>query len=69
MVSIAVVNLLLPGGLCLIPFIMGEFFAYQLGLYLLYGVAAQGIGLTRGRVDVRRRAKDPRLCTGVAGTD
>lgn len=31
------------------PWIAGEFFAYELSLYLLYGIVAQGIALTWGR--------------------
>src|SRR5690606_5099173 len=32
-----------------VPWVAGEFFAYELGLYLLYGIVAQGIALTWGR--------------------
>lgn len=35
--------------LMLVPLIGGEFRAYQIGLYLLYGLAAQGITLAWGR--------------------
>nr|HMS95385.1 hypothetical protein [Tabrizicola sp.] len=35
--------------LCLLPLILGKFTAYQIGTYLLYGVAAQGVALTWGR--------------------
>ncbi len=39
----------LAGVLMLVPLIGGEFRAYQIGLYLLYGLAAQGITLAWGR--------------------
>lgn len=32
-----------------VPQVFGDFFAYELGLYLLYGIVAQGIALTWGR--------------------
>lgn len=35
--------------LLIVPWLFGDFFAYQLGLYLLYGIVAQGIALTWGR--------------------
>lgn len=35
--------------LCLLPLTLGKFTAYQIGTYLLYGVAAQGVALTWGR--------------------
>lgn len=35
--------------LCMVPWLFGEFVAYQVSLYLLYGIAAQGIALVWGR--------------------
>jgi len=32
-----------------LPFLLGEFWAYQLGLYALYAVAAVGVGLCWGQ--------------------
>lgn len=39
----------LAAALLIVPQVFGDFFAYQLGLYLLYGIVAQGIALTWGR--------------------
>ena len=36
-------------GLALVPFVWGSFTAYELGLYLLYGMVGQGIALCWGR--------------------
>ena len=36
-------------GLVLVPFVWGSFTAYELGLYLLYGMVGQGIALCWGR--------------------
>ena len=36
-------------GLLLVPFVWGSFTAYELGLYLLYGMVGQGIALCWGR--------------------
>ena len=36
-------------GLALVPFVWGGFTAYELGLYLLYGMVGQGIALCWGR--------------------
>ncbi len=41
---------LLIAALVLLPFVGGEFVAYQIGLFLLYGVAAQGVALCWGRL-------------------
>lgn len=41
---------LLAAALGLLPFVGGEFLAYQIGLFLLYGVAAQGVALCWGRL-------------------
>lgn len=49
MVSTPVANALAVLALFLIPFIWGDFTAYQLGLYLLYGMVGQGIALCWGR--------------------
>ena len=35
--------------LAVLPFVLGDFFAYQLALYFLYAIAALGIGLTWGQ--------------------
>jgi branched-chain amino acid transport system permease protein len=43
------VNAALAVALLLVPAIGGNFVAWQIGLYLLYGVAAQGVGLAWGR--------------------
>ncbi len=50
-------SVLLPASLLLalllvIPEIFGDFAAYQLGLYLIYGIAAQGIGYLWGKAGV-----------------
>lgn len=49
MVSTPVASLLAVLALFLVPFIWGDFTAYQLGLYLLYGMVGQGIALCWGR--------------------
>lgn len=41
---------LLALGLLSIPFIGGDFFAYQIGLFLIYGIATQGVALCWGRL-------------------
>jgi branched-chain amino acid transport system permease protein len=41
---------LLTAALVLLPVVGGEFLAYQIGLFLLYGVAAQGVALCWGRL-------------------
>lgn len=41
---------LLAAALVLLPVVGGEFLAYQIGLFLLYGVAAQGVALCWGRL-------------------
>ncbi len=46
---IAAVNLALLGLLLAVPAVWGDFVTWQLGLYLLYGIAAQGVGLAWGR--------------------
>lgn len=43
--SLVLVLLVLP----VVPFVWGSFTAYQLGLYLIYGIVAQGIALCWGR--------------------
>ena len=43
---------LLLAVLLLIPELFGDFVAYQIGLYLIYGVAAQGIGYLWGKTGV-----------------
>lgn len=49
MVFIVVVSAALAGVLLLVPMLGGDYLAWQIGLYLLYGVAAQGVGLVWGR--------------------
>ena len=43
---------LLLAVLLLIPELYGDFMAYQIGLYLIYGIAAQGIGFLWGKTGV-----------------
>ncbi len=47
--AVAAPLVLLALALAAVPWLFDEFFAYQLGLYLLYGMVAQGIALTWGR--------------------
>ncbi|MCB1344799.1 MAG: ATP-binding cassette domain-containing protein [Rhodobacter sp.] len=47
--SILGVNLALLAGLLLVPLLGGSFLAWQIGLFLIYGVAAQGVGFAWGR--------------------
>jgi branched-chain amino acid transport system permease protein len=49
MASIVGVNAALLAGLLLVPLLGGDFLAWQIGLFLLYGVAAQGVGFAWGR--------------------
>lgn len=41
---------LLATGLVFVPVIGGDFFAYQVGLFLIYGIATQGVALSWGRL-------------------
>jgi branched-chain amino acid transport system permease protein len=43
---------LLLAALLLIPQVFGDFVAYQIGLYLIYGMAAQGIGFLWGKTGI-----------------
>jgi len=52
MVSVLLPVSLLLAVLLLIPELLGEFSAYQIGLYLIYGMAAQGIGFLWGKTGV-----------------
>ncbi|WP_373050933.1 branched-chain amino acid ABC transporter ATP-binding protein/permease [Thalassovita aquimarina] len=52
MASVLLPVSLLLGGLLLVPQLFGDFFAYQIGLYLIYGIAAQGIGFLWGRTGI-----------------
>jgi ABC-type uncharacterized transport system ATPase subunit/ABC-type branched-subunit amino acid transport system permease subunit len=52
MVSTLKTNALLLAGLLLVPWIFGDFSAYQLSLFLIYGIAAQGIGFLWGRLGI-----------------
>jgi branched-chain amino acid transport system permease protein len=47
--TVAAPLVLLTIALAAVPWLFDDFFAYQLGLYLLYGMVAQGIALTWGR--------------------
>jgi branched-chain amino acid transport system permease protein len=50
-----VADLSLPlslAALVAVPFMFGDFTAYQIGLFLLYGIVAQGIALCWGRVGI-----------------
>ncbi|MBW8638415.1 ATP-binding cassette domain-containing protein [Hoeflea sp. WL0058] len=49
MASSRAINVLFLIGLLLVPFMWDSFVAYQLGLFLLYGMVGQGIGLCWGR--------------------
>ena len=42
-------NLALLAALLLVPLLGGDFLAWQMGLFMLYGVAAQGVGFAWGR--------------------
>ncbi|MDQ7747336.1 branched-chain amino acid ABC transporter ATP-binding protein/permease [Hydrogenophaga pseudoflava] len=37
-------------GLCALPFLTDEFTSYQIGLFLIYGIATQGVALCWGRL-------------------
>ena len=44
-----------------LPLVLSQFWAYQLGVYGLYAVAAVGVGLCWGQVDSCRSAKGDSL--------
>ena len=50
--SFLVRNGLILALLVLVPVFVGEFWAYQLGLYFLYALAAMGVGLTWGQAGI-----------------
>jgi branched-chain amino acid transport system permease protein len=50
--SFLVRNGLILALLILIPVFVGEFWAYQLGLYFLYALAAMGVGVTWGQTGI-----------------
>ena len=52
MASVLLPVSLLAAVLLLIPELFGDFTAYQIGLYLIYGIAAQGIGFLWGKAGV-----------------
>lgn len=52
MASVLLPASLLLAVLLLIPELFGDFTAYQIGLYLIYGIAAQGIGFLWGKAGV-----------------
>lgn len=37
-------------GLCALPFLTDDFTSYQIGLFLIYGIATQGVALCWGRL-------------------
>lgn len=43
-------TLLLSIGLCALPFLTDDFTSYQVGLFLIYGIATQGVALCWGRL-------------------
>lgn len=47
--SIVAVNAALAVALLMVPLLGGDYLAWQIGLFLLYGVAAQGVGFAWGR--------------------
>ncbi|MEO9896184.1 MAG: ATP-binding cassette domain-containing protein [Paracoccaceae bacterium] len=52
MVSVLLPASALLAALLLVPELFGDFVAYQIGLYLIYGMAAQGIGFLWGKTGV-----------------
>lgn len=52
MASVLLPVSLLLAVLLIIPELFGDFAAYQIGLYLIYGIAAQGIGFLWGKTGV-----------------
>ncbi|MEP3919306.1 ATP-binding cassette domain-containing protein [Ascidiaceihabitans sp.] len=52
MASVLLPVSLLLAALLLIPEMFGDFMAYQIGLYLIYGIAAQGIGYLWGKTGI-----------------
>ncbi|MFQ5483839.1 MAG: branched-chain amino acid ABC transporter permease, partial [Desulfobacterales bacterium] len=52
MVSILKTSGTLLIALLLVPVLLGDFASFQLGLFLLYGMASQGIGLAWGRAGI-----------------
>jgi branched-chain amino acid transport system permease protein len=50
--SFLVRNGLILALLVLVPIFVGEYWAYQLGLYFLYALAAMGVGLTWGQAGI-----------------
>ena len=52
MASIVIPSGLLLGTLLLIPSLFGDFTAYQIGLFLIYGIVAQGIGFLWGKTGI-----------------
>ena len=49
MVSISATNLSLLLILLAVPFVGGDFLAWQVGLFLIYGLASQGVGVAWGQ--------------------
>ncbi|MEP3295057.1 ABC transporter permease subunit [Tateyamaria sp.] len=52
MAYIVSLSLALLGTLLLVPTLFGSFTAYQIGLFLIYGIAGQGIGYLWGRTGI-----------------
>ena len=49
MVSISATNISLMLILLAVPFVGGDFLAWQVGLFLIYGIASQGVGIAWGQ--------------------
>ena len=47
-------SLILLLGLFALPTLLGDFWAYQLGLYFLYSIAALGVGICWGQAGFYR---------------
>ena len=56
MVSISATNLSLLLILLAVPFVGGDFLAWQVGLFLIYGLASQGVGVAWGQAGFCRWA-------------
>ena len=52
MAYIAILSSALLGALLLVPILFGDFVAYQIGLFLIYGLVGQGIGYLWGRTGI-----------------
>ena len=52
MASFLARNGVLLAALLIVPFFIGEFWTYQLGLYFVYAIAALGVGLAWGQAGI-----------------